>query len=415
MMQSANNSKPKPPAENAVAELLQSVISGNGPASQRLRAEVLDFCFDPSARTVFLSGEIGAGKSTIARAIAFCKRLAWLDLHEAMRLISDVRYTGPGLIDERLMDWYVEVPLTGVVETLAETQLFGVIKGAFTDAKQDRMGVFESVTLGRSGIESPAVKVTGGIVFLDEIAELTPQIQAKLLPVLSGGVYHRVGGDKDLSFHGVTIAASWRGLQNLRPDLVSRIADRVIHVPSIADRREDLPEIIDGLQTHIIDGHRKRIRSISVDQTVSRYWVLQADRLQKLDRDSIAKLADVDWRVFGNLRGLSTAVRQLIFTTADIETVLARLQALERPLADGDSSLLSELLSRSADGNGLATHVRQIELRRRTDLRETLLGDEHTLLRVSQQLDIKAENLHTQAKQLNRSRSKRKKKASLLQ
>ena len=98
-----------------------------------------------------------------------------------------MKFDGHNRLALRSMPWYVELTLTGLVENIAEAQLFGSLKGAYTGAV-DRAGVFEQAIRGRSpkGREPTASLLTGGVVFLDEIGDLSPVLQAKLLPVLSG-------------------------------------------------------------------------------------------------------------------------------------------------------------------------------------------------------------------------------------
>src|SRR5262249_16960731 len=152
----------------------------------------------------------------------------------------------PNRVDLRLIPWFVELALTGLVESLAEAQLFGVVRGAYTGADRDRTGVFEQASTGRAGRNrvGAGALLTGGIVFLDEIGDLSPSLQAKLLPVLSGAPFYRLGGegntDYEMVYRGAIIAASWRPLEHrLRPDLLSRFGSHVIDVPAIAEREED--------------------------------------------------------------------------------------------------------------------------------------------------------------------------------
>src|SRR5262249_19538304 len=154
-----------------------------------------------------------------------------------------------------IVTWYVELPLTGLVESLAEAQLFGTEKGAFTGAIS-AAGIFERASTGvmAKGNESAGAKLTGGVVFLDEIGELTPKLQAKLLPIMSGGVYYRLGTEgkagAELQFRGVIITASWRRLNDglLRPDLLSRIAGYTIEVPGIDERKDDFDTLLQGVE-----------------------------------------------------------------------------------------------------------------------------------------------------------------------
>src|SRR5207253_7842058 len=136
-------------------------LPGVSSSVNRLRANVLDFCCTPTARALNIRGPIGVGKSTLARIVGFLKRLAPLIPQEAERMISDVRFDATHRIDIRIMPWYVELALTGLVESLADTQLFGVVKGAFTVADQSRPGVFERP---RGALGAGATG--GGVVFL---------------------------------------------------------------------------------------------------------------------------------------------------------------------------------------------------------------------------------------------------------
>ncbi|MBK7080433.1 MAG: sigma 54-interacting transcriptional regulator [Betaproteobacteria bacterium] len=92
-------------------------------------------------------------------------------------------------------------PLTGLVESLVDLQLFGATKGAYTGSTGPRAGLFETAMRGRSESHQDAprgAEVTGGVVFLDEIGDLSPLLQAKLLPVLSGAL-HRLGGERQIA------------------------------------------------------------------------------------------------------------------------------------------------------------------------------------------------------------------------
>src|SRR5436190_14711654 len=123
------------PALGAMRRLLELALPGASRSTRRLRDDILDFALSPSARSVLLQGPIGSGKSTVARLIAFLKRIGPLTEAEALRLVNDIRFDGPNRIDLRLLvPWFVELALTGVVDTLAEAQLLGVAPGADTNA-----------------------------------------------------------------------------------------------------------------------------------------------------------------------------------------------------------------------------------------------------------------------------------------
>jgi DNA-binding NtrC family response regulator len=162
--------------------------------------------------TVLIIGENGTGKEMLARAI-----------HE-----ESPRAQGP----------FIAVSCAALPETLIESELFGHEKGAFTSATHARMGRFELAD--------------GGSLFLDEIVELSPSVQVKLLRVLQERTFERVGGTKTLSVDIRLIAASNRDLEkevegeNFRRDLFYRLNVVPLVLPPLRERREDIP----GLAAH---------------------------------------------------------------------------------------------------------------------------------------------------------------------
>jgi two-component system, NtrC family, response regulator HydG len=161
----------------------------------------------PHFRTALITGATGTGKELVARA-----------LH---RLSSMSR------------DRFIVCNCSALVENLAESELFGYVKGAFTGATQDRAGLFENAD--------------GGVIFLDEIGELSPGIQAKLLRVLQDHQVRRIGSAVSRDVDVRVIAATNRNLRTMvrdgqfREDLYYRLAVVEIALPTLANRREDLP------------------------------------------------------------------------------------------------------------------------------------------------------------------------------
>jgi DNA-binding NtrC family response regulator len=155
---------------------------------------------------VLLTGESGTGKTLLARFI-----------HE-----RSARRSGA----------FVSVNLGGLAETLFESELFGHVKGAFTDARSDRMGRFE--------------RAQQGTLFLDEIANVSPAQQARLLRVLEDGVYERVGETEPRSTDARIIAATNADLHQLirdgrfREDLYFRLNTVELRLPPLRERREDI-------------------------------------------------------------------------------------------------------------------------------------------------------------------------------
>ncbi len=160
----------------------------------------------PSESRVLITGESGVGKEVLADAIH-----GW-----------SPRAKGP----------LVKVNCAAIPETLLESELFGHEKGAFTGAHQSRTGRFE--------------EADGGAIFLDEISEMSPQLQAKLLRVTQEGRFRRVGSGKELQTDARILAATNRNLEVLikegrfREDLFYRLAVVELGVPPLRERREDI-------------------------------------------------------------------------------------------------------------------------------------------------------------------------------
>jgi DNA-binding NtrC family response regulator len=163
----------------------------------------------PSDANVLITGEHGSGKDVVARLIH----------------ASSHRGGRPLII----------VNAGGIAETLFESELFGHVKGAFTDAKSDRIGSFELAD--------------GGTLFLDEIANVTPKQQAKLLRVLESGELQRVGSSRTRHVDVRVLAATNADLARevaegrFREDLLYRLNTVEIHLPPLRDRREDIPAL----------------------------------------------------------------------------------------------------------------------------------------------------------------------------
>ena len=184
------------------------------------------------ASTILIQGESGTGKDLIAKTIHY----------------ESSRHDKP----------FVAINCSAIPETLMEAELFGHEKGAFTDAKQMKKGLFEAAD--------------GGTLFLDEIGELSPLLQAKLLRVLEDQVIRRVGGLRDIQVDVRVIAASNRDLEKavretqFRQDLYYRLAIIAIFIPPLRERKEDILPLVDFFIERYNRRFRKAIRGIS-DET----------------------------------------------------------------------------------------------------------------------------------------------------
>lgn len=181
--------------------------------------------------TVLIQGETGTGKELIARSI-----------HD-----NSPRKTGP----------FVAVNCAAIPEGLVESELFGHERGAFTSAYQPRIGQFEQANTGT--------------LFLDEIGDTPLILQAKLLRVLQEREFQRLGSTSNISIDIRVLAATNQDLENairdgyFREDLYHRLAAFPITVPSLRDRREDIPILADHFLKKYAAAAEKPIRDISTD------------------------------------------------------------------------------------------------------------------------------------------------------
>jgi len=401
-----------------MAEHLAGVLRGQSTAIKRVREDMLDFAVSPLARTLLLRGPIGVGKSQIARHIALLKRVAPLSAPEAQAVLTAVKFDDDGAIDMISIPWYVELALTGLVPELANAQLFGSIRGAFTGALE-RVGVFAHASSGRrtrADEVSEAAAMTGGVVFLDEIGDLDQSLQAKLLPVLSGGAFYPVGGEgianRKIDFHGTTLCASWRKLNNgrVRPDLLSRIAAYSLDVPSLGERMEDFDDILDQMERSTKARMLRHIDRILRTEPLADkdYWTACKQSTAALTVSDRAKLAQFDWSEHGNLRGLTSAVEQILSRDMSAERALSNVSQVRSHADAGDTDVAGQfvqrLLKRNRSADGLAGHLAAIENDMRTELRDRLKSNPALLPQLSERLNIPIDALTKQVSELGRIR-----------
>lgn len=184
-----------------------------------------------SEATVLITGETGTGKDLIARLIHF----------------SSERSRGP----------FLAVNLPSIPETLIESELFGAEKGAYTDARERKIGKFEAAD--------------GGTLFLDEIGDLGPAVQVKLLRFLQDREFYRLGSTRALRADVRVIAATNRNLEKLvgegkfRADLYYRLNVIRVDVPALRERKEDIPVLVDHFIREYSRREKKNIKSISAE------------------------------------------------------------------------------------------------------------------------------------------------------
>jgi DNA-binding NtrC family response regulator len=185
----------------------------------------------PLDTTVLVYGESGTGKEFVVRLI-----------HD-----QSPRAAAP----------FVSINCAALTETLLESELFGHVRGAFTGAVRDKAGLFE---------------VAGaGTIFLDEIGEVAPTVQAKLLRALQEREIRRVGGERNIKINARVVAATNRDLRaavdagTFREDLYFRLGAFVIEVPPLRDRREDIPPLVQSFLVRAAARMKKDVRAVSAD------------------------------------------------------------------------------------------------------------------------------------------------------
>jgi two-component system response regulator AtoC len=203
-------------------------IIGDSPAMAAVKGLITRVA-SSRASTVLLTGETGTGKDLAAKAIHY----------------SSDRATRP----------FVNITCSALPEQLLESELFGHERGAFTDARQQKRGLFETAD--------------GGTVFLDEIGEMTPGLQAKLLRFLEERTFKRVGGLNDIRVDVRVVAATNRDLERevkagkFREDLFYRLQVMPIALPSVRERRGDVVLLANYFINRFNDEFRKRVRGLS--------------------------------------------------------------------------------------------------------------------------------------------------------
>lgn len=210
----------------------------------------------PTDARVLITGENGVGKELVAR---------WI--HE-----NSNRSNGP----------LIEVNCAAIPSELIESELFGHEKGSFTSAVKQRIGKFE--------------QANGGTLFLDEIGDMSLSAQAKVLRALQEGKITRVGGDKEISVDVRVVAATNKDLlrevddKNFRLDLYHRLSVILIHVPSLNERRDDIPLLVEHFLQNVC----------------SEYGIAK----KGIDKEAIKGLQDHIWS--GNIRELRNVVERLV-------------------------------------------------------------------------------------------------------
>jgi two-component system response regulator HydG len=270
-------------------------------ASASMRA-VLDVAarVADAATPVLILGETGTGKTALARAI-----------HAASGRAGGL----------------VAVNCAALPETLLESELFGHAKGAFTGATTARSGLF--------------VEAHGGTLLLDEVAEMAPALQAKLLHVIETGTLRALGSSKEQTVNVRILAATHRDLRervvagSFREDLLYRLDVVTIEIPALRHRRDDLPLLIDTL---LAEAKARHPRS----------------PVLRISPDAMARLVDAPWP--GNVRELAHAIERVVLlgrtsdvTLADLPSSVTAARPADLPIpTDGGIMSMREVQRRYA-------------------------------------------------------------------
>ena len=239
----------------------QSIVGESAPIVG-VRALLQKIGMSP-ASTVLLTGESGTGKDLAAKVIHY----------------NSSRASRP----------FMNITCSALPETLLESELFGHERGAFTGADRQKRGLLESAD--------------GGTVFLDEIGEMVPALQAKLLRFLEEKSFKRVGGATDVTVDVRVIAATNRSLQDevkkghFREDLFYRLNVMPVPLPPLRDRRDDVPALLN----HYVDGFNTEFRK----------------KVQGITPGALAALKNYAWP--GNVRELRNAVERAMLLTEGTE------------------------------------------------------------------------------------------------
>ncbi|WP_018629508.1 sigma-54-dependent transcriptional regulator [Niabella aurantiaca] len=246
-------------------------IVGNSAPIQKIKETINKVA--PTEARVLVTGANGVGKELVAR---------WI--HE---------------LSSRSNSPLVEVNCAAIPTELIESELFGHEKGSFTSAIKQRIGKFE--------------QANGGTLFLDEIGDMSLNAQAKVLRALQEGKITRVGADKDINVDVRVIAATNKDLlqevddKNFRLDLYHRLSVILINVPSLNERKDDIPLLVDQF-----------LDDICKDYGISK---------KGIDEGAIESLQQYNWT--GNIRELRNVVERLVIlsgktiTAADVQNYVA--------------------------------------------------------------------------------------------
>jgi DNA-binding NtrC family response regulator len=266
-------------------------IIGESPAIQEVLVKIEQMA--PVSSTVLIEGESGTGKELVARGI-----------HD---------------LSPRRAKAFIAVNCAALPETLLESELFGHEKGSFTGAAERRLGRFELAD--------------GGTIFLDEVGEMAPATQVKLLRVLEDHSFFRVGGTQAIKVDVRVTAATNKSLKEevalgrFRDDLFYRLNVLAIYLPPLRERRSDIPLLVRRFIAEFAKQHERAFRGITPE--------------------ALQILVDADWP--GNIRQLRNLIESMVVLAPEGEI---RASDIPKDIRERGRGLPMRLVSAPRDGAG---------------------------------------------------------------
>jgi len=262
-----------------------SQIIGSSPRLQEVlrRAKKI---IESNAMTILITGETGTGKELLARALHY----------------NSSNRSSP----------FVDIGCSALPENLLESELFGYEKGAFTDAREKKLGLFEAAE--------------DGTIFLDEIGDISQAMQSKLLKVIEGRIMRRLGGLRDIPVKARIVAATGVDLESkmksgeFRRDLYHRLKILPLEIPPLRERKEDIPMLVESF-----------IRSFNA---------MYGKKVKGINPEALQKLLDHKWE--GNVRELKHSIERAVllqdgeWLTGDDFEFLSTLEAPSRKEETGE-------------------------------------------------------------------------------
>ena len=301
--------------------------------------------------TVLIQGESGTGKELVANLIHY----------------NSGRENNP----------YVKINCGAIPEGLLESELFGHLKGAFTDARTARKGRFE--------------EADGGTLFLDEVGEMSISSQVKLLRVLQEGEFTRIGGNKTVKIDVRVIAASNIDLQKaveekrFRKDLYYRLSVFPIEIPPLRDRPEDIKLLV----FHFLEMHKEKSGRF----------------VSGISKDALRALVNYEWS--GNVRELENAIERAVIIASGRQIELDDLpQAISQKAFETDAKAREERAIAASEGRSIGINIdlplAMYELEEKV-IRATLDYTGGNKSSAAQLLNIGRKTLYRKIKSMNKS------------